>query len=273
MSPAVTGALAAGVAVVCLILVPLGPPRLTSSFIHPERSLLREVGWTRSMLVWECLRAAVTCWGVAVFGVLGAAPIGLLGALLPSIGARALAARRRGARAGETLTVMQLTLAGLRSGASLPEALRLATGSVPESVFAEAVRSFDLGAPLDVALRTARSRLDDRRVAPGLEALSLCVSERLPASRCATLIASAVDRLVFERRLRDDVRSRTSGLRAQIALLAALVPGLALYIGLTVPGVADTLATPLGRFVLLPLAAVLETAGILLSRHIVHELR
>jgi Flp pilus assembly protein TadB len=77
---------------------------------------------------------------------------------------------------------------------------------------------------------------------------------------------------VFERRLRDDVRSRTSGLRVQIALLAALVPGLALYVGLTVPGVADALATPLGRFVLLPLAAVLETAGILLSRHVVQDL-
>lgn len=271
MSVAVTGALAASVAVICLILVPLGSQRLPS-FIHPERSLLREAGWTRSMLSWECLRAALICCGVVVAGALGAAPVGLVGGLTPSIVARAVAARRQDARAAETLAVMQLTLAGLRSGASLPEGLRLATRSAPETVFAEAVRSFDLGAPLDVALRAAHARVNDRRVTPGLEALSLCVSERLPASRCALLIASTVDRLVFERRLRDDVRSRTSGLRAQIVLLAALVPGLALYIGLTVPGVAETLATPLGRFVLLPLAAALEVAGILLSRHVVRDL-
>lgn len=272
MNIAVTGALAAGVAVICLILAPLGSQRLTWSFAHPERSLLRQAGWTRSMLAWECVRIAVTCFGVILGCGLGAPPVGLLGAFVPSIAARVLVARRRDARSAETLAVMQVTLAGLRSGASLPEALRLATRSAPETVFAAAVRSFDLGAPLDVALRAARPRLGDRRVTPGLEALSLCVSERLPASRCATLVAATVDRLVFERRLRDDVRSRTSGLRAQIALLAVLVPGLALYIGLTVPGVADTLATPLGRFVLVPLAVLLEVAGILLSRHIVHDL-
>jgi Flp pilus assembly protein TadB len=271
VSLTITGALAASIAVICLILIPLGSYQLTS-FIHPERALLREAGWTRSMLAWEGVRAAATLCGIAVAAGLGASPVGLLGALVPSIVARALVSRRHDARAAQTLTAMQLTLAGLRSGASLPEALRLATRSVPETVFSDALRSFDLGAPLDVALRAARSSLDDRRVTPGLEALSLCVSERLPAARCAMLIASAVDRLVFERRLRDDVRSRTSGLRVQIALLAALVPGIALYVGLTVPGVADTLATPLGRFVLLPLAAVLETAGILLSRHIVQDL-
>jgi len=64
------------------------------------------------------------------------------------------------------------------------------------------------------------------------------------------------------------VRARTSGLRLQIVLLAALVPGLALYLALTVPGMAETLATPLGRFVLLPVAAILEVIGILASRRV-----
>lgn len=273
MNVAIAGALAATVAVICLILVPLGSRQfMRSSFVHPERSLLREAGWTRSMVSWECLRAAVTLCTLAVAAAFGAAPVGLVGATVPSVIARATAGRRRDAHAAETVTLLQLTLAALRSGASLPEALRIATRSAPETAFADAVRAFDLGAPLDVALRAARARHPDRRVASGLEAASLCVSEQLPASRCATLMAGAVERLVFERRLRDEVRSRTSGLQAQIVLLAALVPGLALYVVLTVPGVGETLATPLGRFVLIPLAAVLETTGILLSRHIVRDI-
>jgi hypothetical protein len=58
----------------------------------------------------------------------------------------------------------------------------------------------------------------------------------------------------------------------QIVLLAALVPGLALYLCLTVPGLAETLSMPLGRFVLLPLAALLETTGIIASRRVVSDI-
>jgi Flp pilus assembly protein TadB len=101
----------------------------------------------------------------------------------------------------------------------------------------------------------------------------LCVAEQLPASRCATLVASTIDRLLFEQRIADDVRARTSGLRVQIILLATLVPGLALYLALTVPGMSETLSTPLGRFVLIPLAGILEVIGILASRRVAGGIR
>jgi Flp pilus assembly protein TadB len=267
------GAIATTLAVTCLILVPFGSPRTSGlSITHPERTVLREAGWTRSMLVWECLRALATISGLAVAGSLGALPLGLLGPVVPSFVARTLAARRRDQRARETVPLLQMTLAGLRSGASLTEALRLAAGSGPEPAsgpFAGAVRAFDLGAALDLALREARARARDKRVILGLDALSLCVAEQLSGSRCAMLIASAVDRLVFEQQIADDVRARTSGLRVQIVLLAALVPGLALYLAATVPGMAETFTTPLGRAVLLPVAALLELAGIVASRRLV----
>jgi Flp pilus assembly protein TadB len=168
-----------------------------------------------------------------------------------------------------------MTVAGLRSGASLTEALRRAASSEEELAFgpfASAVRAFDLGAPLDAALRAARSGTDDDRVILGIDALSLCSAEQLAGSRCVALIVSAVDRLVFEQRTTDDVRARTSGLRIQVLLLAAVVPGLALYLAITVPGMGETLTTALGRFVLLPLAAVLETTGILASRRLVSQI-
>jgi Flp pilus assembly protein TadB len=275
VSLVLAGAIATALAVTCLALVPFGSPRvLGGPLTHPERALLREAGWTRSLLAWECVRAIATICGLAVAGSFGALPLGLIGIVVPSFAARTRAARRRDERARETVALLQMTVAGLRSGASLTEALRLAAGSGAESAFgpfAGAVRAFDLGAPLDEALRGARAQARDHRVILGLDALSLCVSEQLPGSRCAVLIASAVDRLVFEQRMADDVRARTSGLRVQILLLAGLVPGLALYLAVTVPGMAETLTMPLGRFVLLPLAALLETAGIVASRRLVSD--
>ena len=240
MNVVLAGAIATALAVICLMLAPFGSPRVLWTFPkHPERWVLRDAGWTRSFLAWECVRAVAMICGLTLAGPLGALPGGLIGAAAPSFVARTLATRRRDERARQTVALLQMTLAGLRSGASLTEALRLATGSgraVALEPFARAVRAFDVGAPLDVALRDARDQARDRRVILGLEALSLCVAEQLPSSRSATLIASAVDRLVFEQRTADDVRARTSGLRAQVVLLAVLVPGLALYLALTVPG-------------------------------------
>jgi len=242
---------------------------------HPELVVLREAGWRYSGFRWEIVRAVAISIGLAVAGAYGFFPAALIGPLAPSVVMRVIASRRREERGRHTVALLQMTLAGLRSGSSLTEALRLATRSethIEFVPFAEAVRAFDLGAPLDVTLRDARSRARDHRAILGLDALSLCVAERLPASRCVNLIASVVDRLVFEQRLADDVRARTSGVRMQIVLLAALVPGLALYLASTVPGVAETLASPLGSFVLLPLAGLLEGAGILASRRVVSSI-
>jgi Flp pilus assembly protein TadB len=270
------GAIATALAVTCLGLIPLGSSHIWEpSVTHPERSVLHEAGWTRSLVTWECVRVTTVACGLAIAGTVGAAPLGLIGAVVPSIVVRSLAARRRDERARHTVALLQMTLAGLRSGAGLTEALRLASTSEPEvefGPFAAALRAFDLGAPLDAALRGARAHTRDHRLIVGLDALSLCVAEQLPASRCVTLVASTIDRLVFEQRIADDVRARTSGLRVQIVLLAALVPGLALYLALTVPGMAETLATPLGRFVLLPLAATLEVIGILASRRVAGDI-
>jgi Flp pilus assembly protein TadB len=270
------GAIATALAVVCLVLIPLGSSRmLESSIAHPERSVLHEAGWTRSWLAWESVRVITIMCGLALASTVGATPVGLIAAGAPSFAARMVAARRREERARETVTLLQMTLAGLRSGAGLTEALRLASTSEPEvefGPFAAALRAFDLGAPLDAALREARAHTHDHRLLVGLDALSFCVAEQLPASRCVTLIASTVERLEFEQRITADVRARTSGLRVQIVLLAALVPGLALYLALTVPGMAETLTAPLGRFVLLPLAATLEVIGILASRRVAGDI-
>jgi Flp pilus assembly protein TadB len=183
---------------------------------------------------------------------------------------------REAASAGpRALDVLQATHAALRSGLPLAPALRLALERAPVSAsdsFQRAQRAFELNAPLDHALRDAAREASDRRVVLALEALALVAAEQLPAARAAAVIASVGDRLAFEARLADEIRARTSGVRAQIVLLALLVPALALYLVVTLPGLAATLTSQLGIFVLIPSAIAFETLGIVASRAMARDL-
>lgn len=270
MSLAEIGALAAATAVVCAVLAPRRALALpTLSIAHPDAAALAEMGWARGLVAWETVRLACVAGALLCAMAVGFVPLAVTGALAPSVIVRGRATRR-GEEAGRgSIAVLQMTHAALRSGAAVPEALRLAIDARDDGAarpFMAALRAFDLGEPLDRALRNARAHATDARVALALDALALSVGEQLPASRCAAVVGGALDRLVFEQRLADDVRARTSGLRTQVVLLAALVPCLALYLGVTMPGLAQTLGTPLGRFVLIPLALTLEIAGIIASR-------
>ena len=191
--------------------------------------------------------------------------------LLRWLGARILAPRGWGAPSRDGVAVLQLIHAAMRSGSAIPEALRLAaqTDDHVARVFAAAVREFELGAPLADALETARRATRDDGVRLAIDALMLSVSEALPLVRATALLHAALDRVVFEQRLGSEVRARTSGLRSQIWLLAGLVPAIALYLIVTMPGLAQTLTTPLARFALLPAAVALEITGIVMSRRIV----
>ena len=195
--------------------------------------------------------------------------------LLRALTARLRERRESVAAGGRALDVLQATHAALRSGLPLAPALRVALERAPLAVldpFQQALRAFELNDALDQALREAARAATDHRVVLALEALALVAAEQLPASRAAAVIASVSDRLAFDARLADEIRARTSGVRAQIVLLALLVPALALYLVVTLPGLAMTLTSPLGMFVLMPAALVFETAGIVASRAITRDL-
>jgi Flp pilus assembly protein TadB len=192
-------------------------------------------------------------------------------ALGPSILGRSRAAAARWRARLATTRLLRATEAALRSGASLPEALRRATQASEDRLarrpFVEALRAFDLGAPLDQALRTAAGRsATDPRSRLAFETLAIGIESRLPYDRAATLVAAVADRMAFDERLDEEVRARTGGLRAQVVLLALVVPAIAAYLALTVPSLAATLGQPIGRFVLIPAAGVLELIGVIASR-------
>lgn len=192
-----------------------------------------------------------------------------------TIARRVVAARRREQGSACALEVLRGTHAAMRSGLPLAPALRVALERVDaadRAPFERAMRAFELNEGLEDALAAARATARDRRVSLALDALALVASEQVPASRGAALVQSVADRLSFEERLLAEVRARTGGVRAQIVILALLVPSLAAYLAITMPGLATTLATPLGRLVLIPAAVLLEIVGIAASRAIVRDL-
>jgi Flp pilus assembly protein TadB len=180
----------------------------------------------------------------------------------------------REVRASRTtaLAILRSTHAALRSGVPLAPALRLALDASPPAgagPFLRALRAFELNVPLADSLRTISAGVSDRAVAIAVNALAIASVEDLSASRTAAIIDSVADRLAFDVRLREEIAARTNGLQVQVVLLALVVPGIAAYLLATLPGLGDTLASPLGLYVLVPAAALLEIAGIVASRAIV----
>jgi Flp pilus assembly protein TadB len=274
LSAAAVGALAVAAAALAAGMIPLVGRPLPRSLRHPDAAALADAGWRWGIAQWECLRVAVLIAGIAAAYAAAITPVaGLLLAPGPSMAIRLRAgAARRHARAG--LAEILLTAhAMLRSGVALPEALRRAAAGCEDRLarrpFEVAIERFDLGQALDDALRSAATMSADHRSIATFHTLALGVTERLPIERAAALVEAVAERAMHDERVDADVRARTAGVRLQSYLLAAIVPALALYLVLSMPGLGATLGTPLGRTVLLPAAAVLEAAGILVSRRVV----
>jgi len=277
MTVEAAGALAAALSISCALFALFARGHHASSLslrvAHPDLRDLDDANWRRPVWHWEALRAGCILAGAVLCLAAPLPPIGVL--LACAIGPSVIVRTRAGAarrRARLSLTrLLRSTEAALRSGASLPEALRRATDGTEDRLarrpFVEALRAFDLGAPLDQALRSsAQGAAADARSRLAFETLALGIASRLPHDRAAILVAAVADRMAFEERLEEEVRARTGGLRAQVILLALVVPAIAAYLALTVPSLAAVLGQPIGRFVLIPAAALLEVAGLIASR-------
>lgn len=274
MTATTLGALALAAAVLAIGMVPLGGTWLPRLGPHPDRSALADAGWPFGSARWELVRALAVIGGIAIARAAGIAPLfGLAAGLVPSVVIRVRAQAARDRARGSVAQLLLGAHALLRSGVALPEALRRAAAGCADRLarrpFELAIERFDLGDALDDAIRRAASAARDRRLAATLHTLALAVTERLPIERAASLLEAMAERAVHEERLDAEIRARTAGVRAQSYLLAAIVPCLVLYLVATMPGLGATLSTALGRNVLIPLAAVLEIAGIVVSRRIV----
>jgi tight adherence protein B len=199
-----------------------------------------------------------------------AAFAGIGGLLLPRFylsGLVHLQARRSEAEAPRLL---QAVLAGLTAGSTYLDALRGARLTCNDSWIRDdldfVIQRFMLDAPLHESLREVRARTTTRNLGLIWETLAICAENNLPTQAGRSLFFELSSTVQFNVQLANEVRARSSGQRAQIWLLAIIVPGMYVYLRLTSPQLLSVLDdTAMGRFVLLPLAAALEVAGIALS--------
>ncbi len=173
----------------------------------------------------------------------------------------------------EAPRLLQALLAGLAGGSTYLDALRQARLTSTDPWIREdldfVIQRFMLDAPLHESLREIRARTATRNLGLIWETLTICAEHHLPTQAARNLFFELSSTVQFNVQLANEVRARSSGQRAQIWLLAVIVPGMYLYLRLTSPQLLSVLdETMMGRFILLPLAAALEVTGIALSLRI-----
>jgi Flp pilus assembly protein TadB len=245
---------------------------------HDERLRLRRAQLSRARLpldarLFEALVIAAPAAGL-VIGWIASPVVGLLafagGLLLPRLLIGFLTARQRGRSEREAPQLLQLLLANLGAGSTYLEALQAARRSIGDRWLSEdlayVVQRFLLDVPMETALREVRPRIVGRNLGLVWDNLTICVDQKIPAERARDLLLDISATVRFNVQLAGEIRAQTSGQRAQIWVLALLVPSIYLYLRLVSPYFLNVLDdTWAGRFILLPAAAFLEVFGIYLS--------
>lgn len=170
----------------------------------------------------------------------------------------------------EAPRLLQALLSGLSAGSTYLDALRQARLTCTDPWIQEdldyVIQRFLLDVPLHEGLQAVRVRVTTRNLGLIWETLMICAANQLPTHAARTLFFELSSTVQFNIQLANEVRARSSGQRAQIWLLAVIVPGMYLYLRLMSPQLLSVLdETTVGRYILFPLAATLEVIGLALS--------
>ena len=200
-----------------------------------------------------------------VLGVLGAAAV----LCVPPLALGALEARRRAAFETQLVDALDSLAGSLRSGFSLEQGLKLLADRAASPLGQELrllLREMEVGAPLEVALAHLEARL------PGEDLRLLVVAVTLAREGGGNL-AEILGELAGTLRRRREVQGRLESLTAQGRLQGVVLGAVPVALGAALYAVQPAmmrqfLASPKG-WVVLALAAALETAGLLWIRRIV----
>jgi len=195
---------------------------------------------------------------------------GLVGFLLPRVYLDALVRAQQRRTEAEAPRLLQIILASLTAGRTYLEALQEARSRASDrwlrADLDHIISQFHLDVPLERSIAEVRSWTAGRNLALVWDNLAICIGNRIPASRARGLFTELSATVQFNVQVQAEVSARTSGQRMQIWLLAAIVPGLFLWLRFINPDFFVVLdATAIGRFVLFPAAVCLEVVGITLS--------
>lgn len=221
---------------------------LTISILAPPA--LFAIGWIESALL-------------AVAG-------GIAGLLAPRLYVASLVAMQSRRSEAQAPQLLQALTSGLSAGGTYLDALRRARSSTTDPWIAEdldgVIQRFLLNGPLHDSLQEVRSRTAGRNLGLIWETLRICTEHHLPTEKARNLLLEISATVQFNVQLANEVRARSAGQRAQIWLLAIIVPAMYLYLRMMSPQLLSVLdQTMLGRLVLFPLATALEVTGLVLS--------
>ncbi|HEX6492032.1 MAG TPA: hypothetical protein VF112_00900, partial [Candidatus Dormibacteraeota bacterium] len=194
----------------------------------------------------------------------------LAGLAVPRIYLDALVRAQRRRTEAEAPRLLQILVAALAAGRTYLEALMEARTRITDRWLRDdldhLVAQFHLDVPLERSIAEVRAATAGRNLALVWDNLAICIGHRIPASRAQGLLGELASTVQFNVQVQQEVHARTSGQRLQIWLLAAIVPGLFLYLRLVDRDFFAVLdGTLTGRLLLLPAAVCLEVLGVVLS--------
>ncbi len=279
------GALAVGVAVFAALMALL-PSRAQPSLglgmrlrvayaarIEAAASLLGRARLEISPRSYLALSVAAPV-ALGLLGLLLSVPMGILGVivggLVPRWYVRYLVGSEARAAADDAPRVLRAMVNRAASGGTYPDLFAAAAEAARhrwvKADFEEILGRYYANEPPAEVLIDVRRRQAGRNLALVYDALITLTRTHQPVSAAADVLGSLGEAARANQSIARQAAAESKGLRLQAAILAIVIPALFLYLTL-VNGelIAPVMATPLGRYVLLPAAALLEVAGIVLS--------
>jgi tight adherence protein B len=194
----------------------------------------------------------------------------LAGLALPRLYLDSLVRAQRRRTEAEAPRLLQILVAALAAGRTYLEARVEARTRITDRWLRDdldhLIAQFHLDVPLERSIAEVRAATAGRNLALVWDNLAICIAHRIPASRAQGLLGEIASTVQFNTQVQQEVHARTSGQRLQIWLLAAIVPGLFLYLRLVDRDFFAVLdGTLTGRLLLLPAAVCLEVLGVVLS--------
>ena len=199
------------------------------------------------------------------------AAVGLAaGLLLPQLYLRYLVSIEARAADEDAPRVLRAMVNRAAAGGTYPDLFAAATEGARhrwvKADFEELLGRYFAREPAVEALSEIRRRQAGRNLRLVFDALIVLAATHQPTSAAAEVLTSLGEAARSNQSIARQAVAESQGLRIQAAILAIVIPALFLYLVVVNPElVAPVTSTALGQFVLLPVAVVLELAGIVLS--------
>ena len=279
------GALAAGVAVFAVLMAAL-PSRAQPTLrlglrvrtayagsIEASRTLLGRARLEISPRSYLAL-SIVAPLALGAIGLLFSTPMAILGlvvgALIPGWYVRYLVGSEARAAADDAPRVLRAMVNRAAAGGTYPDLFAAAAEAARhrwvKADFEEILGRYYANEPPADALVEVRRRQAGRNLSLVYDALITLTRTHQPASAAGEVLGSLGEASRANQSIARQAAAESKGLRLQAAILAIVIPALFLY--LTVANgelIGPVISTPLGRYLLLPAAALLEVTGIVLS--------